>query len=114
MNKLEAREVTVKAGLPLIPGTFQSSSSDMGPFAQHHDYPILLKARDEAFTRCKNESILAELAVPHARHIEVQIVGDRHGNCIYWLERDGSIQKRYQKVFEGKSHQIKSNIYVLQ
>jgi pyruvate carboxylase len=90
-------------------------------FAKQHGYPLMLKARDsgggrgirtvydadqvnDSLIRCINESpskqVFIEKAVVGAKHIEVQILGDSHGNVIHLFERDCSIQRRYQKVLE--------------
>lgn len=122
-DKVSARQVAKAAGVPVIPGTEQSVSdpAQVMTFANTFGYPIMLKARDggggrgirmvhsesdvaEALQRCINESpskrIFIEKAIVGAKHIEVQILGDRHGNLIHLLERDCSAQRRYQKIVE--------------
>lgn len=125
-DKLSARKMAQKANLPVIPGTPDSVSSikQVIDFGRQQGYPIMLKARDggggrgirivkdeqqveETLARCKNESasgqVFVERAVQQAKHIEVQILGDRQGNCVHLFERDCSIQRRYQKVLEVSS-----------
>lgn len=111
------------AGVPVIPGTEESISTpeQVYAFADQFGYPVMLKARDggggrgirmvhaakevpDALKRCINESpskqVFIEKAVIGAKHIEVQILGDNHGNVIHLFERDCSIQRRYQKILE--------------
>ncbi|CAO3687964.1 unnamed protein product [Rhizopus stolonifer] len=122
-DKLSARKMAQKANLPVIPGAADSVSSikQVIDFGRQQGYPIMLKARDggggrgirivkdeqqieETLARCKNEStsgqVFMERVVQQAKHIEVQILGDRQGNCVHLFERDCSIQRRYQKVLE--------------
>ncbi|KAI8065948.1 hypothetical protein BC940DRAFT_240539 [Gongronella butleri] len=122
-DKVSARKMAQAAGVPVIPGTDASirDVSEIYAFGDVYGYPLMLKARDggggrgirlvhtraeanDAFQRCINESpskqVFMERAVIDAKHIEVQIVGDRHGNVLHLLERDCSIQRRYQKVLE--------------
>lgn len=122
-DKVSARQVALAAGVPVIPGLEQSITDpvDVYAFANQHGYPIMLKARDggggrgirmvhsqeelpDALQRCINESpskqVFVEKAVTGAKHIEVQILGDRHGDLIHLLERDCSAQRRYQKILE--------------
>lgn len=122
-DKVSARQVAQAAGVPVIPGSEQSVTrvEEVFAFAEQHGYPIMLKARDggggrgirmvhsreqvdDALQRCVNESptkqVFVEKAVTGAKHIEVQILGDKHGNLIHLLERDCSAQRRYQKIIE--------------
>jgi acetyl/propionyl-CoA carboxylase alpha subunit len=124
-DKVSARQVAKAAGVPVIPGTEESihSPDQVYAFANQFGYPVMLKARDggggrgirmvhqqsevaDALTRCINESpskqVFIEKAVIGAKHIEVQILGDRHGNVIHLFERDCSAQRRYQKILEVK------------
>ncbi|KAI9250194.1 carbamoyl-phosphate synthase L chain, ATP binding domain-containing protein [Phascolomyces articulosus] len=75
---------------------------------------------DDALQRCISESpskqVFIEKAIIGAKHIEVQILGDRHGNLIHLLERDCSAQRRYQKIIEvapcpSLSNEIRSQIH---
>ncbi|KAI9311525.1 carbamoyl-phosphate synthase L chain, ATP binding domain-containing protein [Dichotomocladium elegans] len=122
-DKVSAREVAKAAKVPVIPGTDASvrDAATVIHFANQFGYPVMLKARDggggrgirlvhsesevaEALKRCINESpskqVFVEKAIIGAKHIEVQILGDRHGNIIHLLERDCSAQRRYQKIVE--------------
>ncbi|KAI9491700.1 carbamoyl-phosphate synthase L chain, ATP binding domain-containing protein [Zychaea mexicana] len=122
-DKVSARQVAKQANVPVIPGTEESISdpAQVHAFAQEYGYPVMLKARDggggrgirmvhsqqevaDALQRCISESpskqVFVEKAIIGAKHIEVQILGDRHGNLIHLLERDCSAQRRYQKIIE--------------
>ena len=122
-DKVSARQVAKQAGVPVIPGTEESVTdpTQVYAFAEKHGYPLMLKARDggggrgirmvhsqsevsNALERCISESpskqVFIEKAITSAKHIEVQILGDRHGNLIHLLERDCSAQRRYQKIIE--------------
>ncbi|MFT4242341.1 MAG: acetyl/propionyl/methylcrotonyl-CoA carboxylase subunit alpha [Acidovorax sp.] len=125
--KAEAKQLMEKAGVPLVPGYH---GSDQAPAllqreADRIGYPVLIKAsaggggkgmraveRSEDFAAalesCKREAInsfgddavLVEKYVQRPRHIEIQVFGDTHGNCVYLFERDCSVQRRHQKVLE--------------
>jgi len=126
-SKTKARELMAKAGVPIVPGT-QEKIIDMKiayQIAEEIGYPILLKAsaggggkgmrrvgsKDEfqsAFEAAQRESLKAfgddsiyiEKLIENPRHIEIQIIGDEHGNYVHLGERDCSIQRRHQKVIE--------------
>ncbi|CAO3644816.1 unnamed protein product [Mucor fragilis] len=138
-DKVSARQVAKAAGVPVIPGTEESISTpeQVFAFADRFGYPVMLKARDggggrgirmvhhadevsDSLKRCINESpskqVFIEKAVIGAKHIEVQILGDNHGNVIHLFERDCSIQRRYQKILEiapcpSLSPQLRDNIH---
>ena len=125
--KAEAKQLMEKAGVPLVPG-YHGSGQDPAMLRGEADrigYPVLIKASaggggkgmrivtqgaefDAALASCKREAInsfgddavLIERYVTRPRHIEIQVFGDSHGNCIYLFERDCSVQRRHQKVLE--------------
>jgi acetyl-CoA carboxylase biotin carboxylase subunit len=126
-NKLIARNTMKQLGIPVIPGSFSSNSSDKDTFniANEIGYPILIKAvaggggkgiklinnldelkrnlslcRFEAKNLFGNDEIYIEKFISNARHIEIQIAGDTYGNVIHFHERDCSIQRNNQKVLE--------------
>ena len=126
-NKVAARNLAIEAGVPVMPAT-DPLPDDMGEvrrLAAGIGYPVMLKASwggggrgmrvirdEEALLRdvaaAKREAkaafgkdeIYLEKLVERARHVEVQILGDAHGNLVHLFERDCSIQRRHQKVVE--------------
>uniref|UniRef100_A0A8C5SCB4 Pyruvate carboxylase n=1 Tax=Laticauda laticaudata TaxID=8630 RepID=A0A8C5SCB4_LATLA len=126
-DKVEARAIAISAGVPVVPGTDApiSSLSEAQEFSQAYGFPIIFKAAyggggrgmrvvrsyeelEENYTRAFSEALSAfgngalfvEKFVEKPRHIEVQILGDQHGNVLHLYERDCSIQRRHQKVVE--------------
>jgi len=126
-DKVAAREIAVKAGVPVLPGTSQAVQSieEAKQLAQRMGYPVMLKAAkggggrgmrmidsedqlasalEQAQREAKNafgsDEVFIEKLVRRARHIEVQILGDSVGNLIHLFERDCSVQRRHQKVVE--------------
>ncbi|WP_404459374.1 acetyl/propionyl/methylcrotonyl-CoA carboxylase subunit alpha [Oceanobacillus kapialis] len=126
-SKILARQIMEKAGVPTIPGTKEavSTSEEAIKSAEHIGYPIMLKASaggggigmqvvnsDEeliqafesntkrAKTFFGNGDMFMEKKLENARHIEVQLLADSHGNVLHLFERDCSIQRRNQKVVE--------------
>jgi 3-methylcrotonyl-CoA carboxylase alpha subunit/acetyl-CoA/propionyl-CoA carboxylase biotin carboxyl carrier protein len=118
-RKDHAREVAVEAGVPVVPS--YDAADDPSSFA----YPVLVKAAAggggkgmrivrsadeyaEALAAAKREAasafgddvMLVEKYVESGRHIEVQVLGDTHGNVVHLFERDCSTQRRHQKVLE--------------
>lgn len=126
-NKSNARDMMVKAGVPVIPGS-DGVIEDTGKaheVAKKLGYPVMVKASaggggkgirivrseeelEEAFESARSETIKAfgddkmymEKLVEKARHVEVQVLGDSHGNVIHLGERDCSLQRKNQKVLE--------------
>jgi pyruvate carboxylase subunit A len=126
-DKLAARRTALEAGLPIPPGSDGNlrDLEDALSCARQIGYPVMLKATgggggrgirrcDDAsalqqhFQRVATEAdrafghsgIFLEKYIEHARHIEVQILADHHGNTLHLLERDCSIQRRHQKLIE--------------
>jgi 3-methylcrotonyl-CoA carboxylase alpha subunit len=125
--KAESKQLMEKAGVPLVPG-YHAADQDPALLQREADrigYPALIKASAggggkgmrvvnssaefaDALASCKREAInsfgddavLIEKYVQRPRHIEIQVFGDTHGNCVYLFERDCSVQRRHQKVLE--------------
>ncbi len=126
-NKVAARNLAIKADVPVVPAT-EPLPDDMDVVKKMADeigYPIMLKAswggggrgmrtirsaddlereaneaRREAIAAFGKGEIYLEKLVERARHVEVQILGDTHGNLVHLFERDCSVQRRNQKVVE--------------
>jgi pyruvate carboxylase len=126
-DKTAARTLASSAGVPVLPGTEKpvNSAAEAQKVAREIGYPIILKAamggggrgmrvvRDaaqleglleeaqgEARSAFGDASVFLEKFLPRARHLEVQILGDHHGNLLHLYERDCSVQRRHQKVVE--------------
>ena len=125
-DKLLAREMVEALHIPVIPGScLVRDLHEAAKFGEKTGYPLLLKAAAggggrgmkllqgpeelkilfneasaEAGAAFGDDRLYVERYVPHARHIEVQILGDCHGNIIHLFERDCSLQRRYQKILE--------------
>jgi 3-methylcrotonyl-CoA carboxylase alpha subunit len=126
-SKSEAKKLMEKAGVPLTPG-YHGDNQQPEFLQQQADgigYPVLIKAAAggggkgmravnssaeflDALASCKREAkssfgdehVLIEKYLQRPRHIEFQIFGDSHGNCVHLFERDCSVQRRHQKVLE--------------
>jgi 3-methylcrotonyl-CoA carboxylase alpha subunit/acetyl-CoA/propionyl-CoA carboxylase biotin carboxyl carrier protein len=125
-KKDAAREIAIKAGVPVVPSfpLGPESPGDSGPSAGM-TFPVLVKAaaggggkgmrivrsageydaalaaaRREAAKAFGDDTMLIEKYVEHGRHIEVQVLADHHGNVVHLFERDCSTQRRHQKVLE--------------
>ncbi len=126
-SKTESRKLAKAAGAPVIPGLMEplEDLAELEAFVAEHGFPILLKAvaggggkgmREvteagalaRAFERARSEGeayfgddrVYVERLIHRPRHVEVQVVADRHGNAVYVGERECSIQRRHQKVVE--------------
>jgi acetyl-CoA carboxylase, biotin carboxylase subunit len=126
-SKTEARKLALSAGAPVVPGTEEpvSDPSEARRIARQVGYPVILKAaaggggkgmrrvdseadlesalRDassEAERAFSNGAVYIEKYLQNPRHIEIQLLGDHHGNMIHLGERECSIQRRHQKVIE--------------
>jgi acetyl-CoA carboxylase, biotin carboxylase subunit len=125
-DKVAARRTMIAAGVPVVPGTDVGLSDNEATHAATEiGYPVLVKAsaggggkgmrvvnnpsdlpkalaaaRREALSAFGDETIYLEKLITRARHIEIQILADSHGNCIHLGERECSIQRRHQKLIE--------------
>jgi acetyl-CoA carboxylase, biotin carboxylase subunit len=125
-SKTSARRIAKEAGAPTAPGIDRGVTFDEArAFGREHGYPVLLKAvaggggkgmrrvdreaevesslRDaasEAERAFRNAEVYVEKLITRPRHIEIQLLGDRHGNMVHLGERECSIQRRHQKVIE--------------
>ncbi len=109
----EALKVARQLGFPLIiKAAFGGGGRGMRVVQKAADLARLLdEARTEADRAFGNAAVFLEKYIPHAKHIEVQIIGDQHGNVIHLHERDCSVQRRHQKVVEvAPSYGLPQNI----
>ncbi|MBI3877983.1 MAG: pyruvate carboxylase [Verrucomicrobia bacterium] len=101
-DREEALRVAKEIGFPLIiKAAFGGGGRGMRVVHKAGDLVDLLdEARGEAGRAFGNPAVFLEKYIPHAKHIEVQVLGDRHGNVLHLNERDCSVQRRHQKVIE--------------
>lgn len=126
-DKVSARNLAMKANVPVVPGTEGpvEKYEDVKKFTDEYGFPIIIKAafggggrgmrvvRDQenlkdSFERATSEAksafgngtVFVERFLDKPKHIEVQLLGDNHGNVVHLYERDCSVQRRHQKVVE--------------
>ena len=126
-NKVDARNLAISVEVPVMPATppLPDDAEEIKRLASEIGYPVMLKASwggggrgmrpiesedqllDAVFTAKREaraafgkDEVYLEKLVRRARHVEVQILGDKHGNLVHLFERDCSIQRRNQKVIE--------------
>ena len=126
-DKVAARKAAEEAGVPILPATPDpvSKPADAIKWARKIGFPLIIKAafggggrgmrvvreekdlkalleeaQGEAERSFGNSAVFLERFVGKAKHLEVQILGDKHGNVVHLHERDCSVQRRYQKVVE--------------
>jgi pyruvate carboxylase len=126
-NKIQARALAESSGVAVMPATtsLPNNEKEVAQMAEYVGYPLMLKAswggggrgmrvidsaedlhsivqtgRREALAAFNNDEIYLEKLVKRARHVEVQILGDNHGNMVHLFERDCTVQRRNQKVVE--------------
>ncbi|HEX6187797.1 MAG TPA: acetyl-CoA carboxylase biotin carboxylase subunit [Pyrinomonadaceae bacterium] len=126
-EKVEARRAMQNAGVPILPGSPDAltSEEDAIKIAREIGYPVIVKASGggggrgmrivnaedelghaletastEAAAAFKNGDVYIERYVQRPRHIEIQVLADEHGNCVFLGERECSIQRRHQKLLE--------------
>ncbi|SFL52262.1 pyruvate carboxylase [Halanaerobium salsuginis] len=126
-DKIKSKLIAQKFSVPTIPGLEKpiKSEVEISEFAAKNGYPLMLKAaaggggrgmrivrsekellaafrdaREEARKAFGNDDIFVERYLENPKHIEVQILGDEHGNLVHLYERDCSIQRRHQKIIE--------------
>jgi len=126
-DKVQAKDAAKRFGIPVVPGSEGeiNGEADAKRIAAETGYPVLIKAaaggggkgmrvatseadlmpaytmaRTEAKASFGNDAVYMEKYLSHPRHIEIQIIGDSHGNVVHLGERDCSLQRRHQKVLE--------------
>ena len=126
-DKVEARRAMEKAGVPITPGSPEALTSEAEALkiAREIGFPVIVKASaggggrgmrvvksedelgraletasTEAAAAFKNGDVFIERFIERPRHIEIQVLADEHGECVYLGERECSIQRRHQKLLE--------------
>ncbi|MDX3806669.1 acetyl/propionyl/methylcrotonyl-CoA carboxylase subunit alpha [Bosea thiooxidans] len=142
-SKIEAKKIANAAGVPTVPGYLGEDQSleRLSAEAERVGYPVLIKAsaggggrgmrrvhdagdfagalqsaKAEARSAFGDDAVLLEKLVTNPRHLEVQLMGDEHGNLVHVFERDCSVQRNNQKVFEEApaphlSDEIRGKLY---
>jgi len=126
-SKIAAKQAALKFNVPMVPGTDKplKDYAEAKDIAATVGYPILIKAsaggggkgmrvvereedleeqmrmaKSEALSAFSNDDVFIEKYVASPKHIEIQLMGDQHGNYVYLFERECSIQRRHQKLIE--------------
>lgn len=124
-DKLAAKKLMTAAGVPTLPAAELGPKANVRKAGKSVGFPVLVKAsaggggrgmrvvraeedleeavasaRREAETSFGDGTVFLELWLEKARHVEIQIIGDRHGNLVHCFERECSIQRRHQKIIE--------------
>ncbi len=126
-DKVSSRQAAVRGGAPIVPGMteFATGPDDVRAFGDEYGFPAVIKAAyggggrgmklvnsaaevDDAFASAQREAksffgrdeVYVERYLDWPRHIEIQLVGDKHGNCVWISSRDCSAQRRHQKLVE--------------
>lgn len=126
-DKVSARALAIKCEVPVVPGTEGAVDKfeDVKKFTDEYGFPIIIKAAfggggrgmrvvreqetlKDSFERATSEAksafgngtVFVERFLDKPKHIEVQLLGDNHGNVVHLYERDCSVQRRHQKVVE--------------
>ncbi len=127
-DKTAARKIADSAGIPTVPGTanpIDPASDEAEEVARRIGFPLIVKAAfggggrgmrvvqtpedfqaklreasQEAGAAFGNNAVFLERYIRRAKHVEIQIIGDKHGNILHLYERDCSVQRRHQKVVE--------------
>ena len=142
-DKIQAKKIMQELGVPTVPGSEDKINDikDALKISDEIGYPVLLKAaaggggrgmkviknekemadnfsivRQEALSFFGNDDVYIEKFIDAPRHIEVQVIGDMHGNFVHLFERDCSVQRRNQKVIEeavapGINNEDKANLF---
>ena len=124
-NKVSAKEFALEAGLPIVPGSTGPIDQDTQKKAEEIGFPVIIKAasggggrgmrivhspeelenaieltQQESAAAFGDSTVYLEKFLESPRHIEVQVLADRHGNVVHLGDRDCSLQRRHQKVIE--------------
>ncbi len=124
-DKLSAKKLMTEAGVPTLPAVELTPDVDLNAAAKDIGYPVLVKAsaggggrgmrvvdaeaglaeavesaKREAGSSFGDDTVFLEKWLDTSRHVEIQIIGDTHGNLVHCFERECSIQRRHQKIIE--------------